>query len=75
MDAILDFFAAIGDIIGAIIDFVISLFQDLIYMIQLLGQIVVNIPVYFSWLPSTLVTMVVVIFGIVVIYKILGREG
>lgn len=75
MEALLDFFAAIGDIIGAIIDFVISLFQDLIFMIQLLGQTVANIPVYFSWLPSPLITTVVLIFSIVVIYKILGREG
>lgn len=75
MGPIIDFFKGIGAIIGAVIDFVVGLFQDLIYMIQLLGQFIVNIPSYFVWLPSGVVAVIVTIFAIVVIYKILGREG
>lgn len=75
MQAIIDFFKAIGDIIVAIIDFVVSFFGDLIYMIQLTGQFLAQIPAYFSWLPGELVSMLVILFGVVVIYKILGREG
>ena len=75
MDAIIGFFKGLADIITAVIDFVVGLFQDLIYMIQLLGQFIVNIPDYFVWLPSGVVAVIVTIFAIVVIYKILGREG
>lgn len=75
MNALLDFFKGIGDAIVAVFDFVISLFEDLIYMIKLLGQVVLNIPVYFSWLPAPVLALIVVIISIVVIYKILGREG
>lgn len=75
MDALLEFFRGIGTAITSIFDFVIGLFQDLIYMIKLLGQVVFNIPSYFSWLPAGVLSLIVVVIGIVVIYKILGREG
>lgn len=75
MDALLSFFKSIGDTIVAVIDFVIGLFQDLIYMISLLGKVVLNIPSYFSWLPAEVIALIVTLIAIVVIYKVLGREG
>lgn len=75
MDALLEFFRGIGDAIVSIFDFIIGFFQDLVYMIKLLGQVVLNIPAYFSWLPSGVIAIIVTCIGIVVIYKILGREG
>lgn len=75
MDGIINFLSGIGDAIVAVIDFVISFFKDLIYMIQLLGKFLAQIPYYFSWLPGELLAIVVLIFGVVVVYKILGREG
>lgn len=75
MQALLQFIKGIGNTIVAVVDFVIGLFQDLIYMIKLLGQVVLNIPAYFSWLPGELLAILVLIIGIVVVYKILGREG
>lgn len=71
----MEFFRGIGTAITSIFDFVIGLFQDLIYMIKLLGQVVLNIPAYFSWLPAEVIVLIVTCIGIVVIYKILGREG
>lgn len=75
MDAIVSFFTGIGDAIVSAFDFVISFFQDLIYAIQLLGKVLVSIPSYLSWLPGPIVTLLLTLFSIVVIYKILGREG
>ena len=75
LDAIVDFFKGIGTAITSVVDFVIGLFQDLVYMIKLLGQVVLNIPKYFSWLPAEIIALVVLLISIVVIYKILGREG
>lgn len=75
MDAIIEFFKGIGTAITSIIDFVIGLFEDLVYMIKLLGQVVLNIPNYFAWLPAEILALIVVLISVVVIYKILGREG
>lgn len=75
MNALLDFLKGIGNAIVSVIDFVMGLFEDLVYMIKLLGQVVLNIPYYFSWLPPQILALVVLIISIVVIYKILGREG
>lgn len=75
MDGIIGFLRGIGNAIVAVFDFIIGFFQDLIYIIQLTGKFLLQIPSYFSWLPSELLSMLVVLFGIVVIYKIMGREG
>lgn len=75
MQTLIDFFKSFTDIVSSLVDFVIGLFEDLVYMIKLLGQVVLNIPVYFSWLPGEVLALIVVLIGIVVVYKILGREG
>lgn len=75
MDAVISFFKGLGNAIISIFDFIISFFSDLIYVIQLLGKVVLSIPNYFSWLPDGITTMLITLFAIVVIYKVLGREG
>ena len=75
MKAIADFLQAIGNGIVAAIDFVVGFFQDLVYIIQLTGKVLSQIPSYFSWLPAELLAIILSIFAVVVIYKILGREG
>lgn len=75
MNGILEFFEAIGNAITAVIDFVIGLFQDLVYMVTLLVKVVANFPSYFSWLPAPVIALLVSLVAIIVIYKILGREG
>lgn len=75
MQALVDFFVTIGDSINLAFEFVFSFFRDVVYIIKVTGQFLSMIPLYFSWLPSTLLSSLVVLFGIVVIYKIVGREG
>lgn len=75
MDAIVSFFTGLGNAIVSAFDYVISFFSDLVYVIQLLGKVVLSIPSYFSWLPGGVSALLITLFAIVVIYKILGREG
>lgn len=75
MQAIINFFSGIVDAVSAALDFLIGIVKDLVYVIQLTGKFLLQLPSYFSFLPSQLVSMVLLIFSIVVIYKILGREG
>lgn len=65
----------IFDLISSVVSFIIGFFQDLVYMISLLGKFIISLPSYLSWLPSTFITAITLIFTIVVIYKVLGREG
>ncbi len=75
MDTILNILAEFARFFRHLVDFVVGFFQDLVYMIKLLGKFILELPMYFSWLPDQLVATLLLIFGIVVIYKILGREG
>lgn len=65
----------IGNFFTTVFDFVISLFEDLVYIVQATGKAVTSIPSLFSWLPSPVLALLITIFGVVVIYKISGREG
>lgn len=75
MQALIDFFSGIGEMISGAIDFVIGFFSDIVYMIQLTGKFLLQIPSYFSWLPAEVLAVIILTFTIVVIYKVLGREG
>lgn len=75
MQALIDFFKSFAEIISALVNFVIGIIQDLLYVISLLGSLIVKIPDMIGWLPSACITLTISIFGIVLIYKILGREG
>lgn len=75
LTTIKDFLVGIGDAIVSLWDFIIGFFEDLVYIIQLTGKFVLNIPSYFAWMPGEIVTLIIMIFSIVVIYKVLGREG
>ena len=75
MQAVIDFFVGITDIITSLIDFVISFVSDLVYVIQLTSAFVIKIPMIFSFMPNEALSILVLIFGVVVIYKVLGREG
>lgn len=75
MQTIVDFLSSIGDMAMSAFDWLISTIHDLAYVAKLLGSFVINIPLYFAWLPSESVAVLVVLFGVVVIYKLLGREG
>lgn len=75
MDAIINFFEGITNVITGVIGFIVDFFGDIVYMVQLLGQIAVQLPTYFAWLPSQVLSALVLVFTLVILYKILGREG
>ena len=74
MQAIVDFLSSIGSAILAGIDFVVSFFEDLVYIIQLTGRFLAQLPSFFSWLPAPVVSGLLTTFAIVVVYKIAGRD-
>lgn len=74
MQAIVDFLSSIGSAFLAGIDFVVSFFEDLVYIIQLTGKFLAQLPIFFSWLPAPVVSVLLTTFAIVVVYKIAGRD-
>ena len=74
MNAIIEFLSAFADATISVIEFVINFFGDLVYMVRLTGKFLGQIPGYFRWLPDSLVALLMVIFTLVVLYKIIGRE-
>lgn len=75
LEKLVNFFLDMRDLIVGLVDFVVGLVEDLVYVVTLCGQFVLKIPQFFSWLPGSVVALIVTIFAVVVIYKILGREG
>lgn len=61
--------------VSSLVNFLVSFVEDLVYVVDLTAKFVVKIPTYLNWLPSEVLSIIVICFGIVVVYKILGREG
>lgn len=74
MSGIIQFFTGIADIISAIVNFIVTIFKDFVYVIKLLFNTTRNIHLYFNWLPSTIETLIVTAIAIAIIYKVLGRD-
>lgn len=64
----------IGDFLKNTVDFILDLFEDLVYVTKLLGDVVKDIPEYLGLFPTVIVSAVLVLVSIAVIYKLLGRE-
>lgn len=75
LQAIFDAITGFIDTCMTICDFVIDTIQDILYVVKLTAETVASIPDYFAWMPPAALATVVTIFGVVVIYKVLGREG
>lgn len=56
-------------------EFLTNLFKEIGMMVTYLGQIVRTIPSYFTWLPASVLAVLVLTFSIIIIYKVIGREG
>ena len=75
MEDILDMLEGFIDLVSSLGEFVLDWIKDLLYIIELLTTIILNLPSIFGWMPVPVFATVSSIFGVVVVYKILGREG
>jgi phage-related protein len=65
----------IGNFFSTVWDFIINFFTEIVYIIKLLASVVANIPSYFTWLPGSVIALIGLAVALVVIYKVVGREG
>lgn len=68
-----DFLAGIGDLLLGVVDFIVGLFEDIAFIVELASNTIATIPSYFSWLPAPLLGIVVTGCTVLLIYKIAGR--
>lgn len=76
MQPIIDLLASIGEGITTALDFLGGLIEDLVTMAKLLADGMLAVPQWLGmFFPAELVIPIVGVLAIVVIYKIIGREG
>lgn len=74
MSAIINFFKAVANGLIAIVEFLGSMIADILYVVQLTGEFVAQIPQYLSFIPAPVLAIILSMFAVAVVYKILGRE-
>lgn len=75
MEEIIAFFEGIADAVESAFDWFFGFLEDTVYFLGLLDDAVASIPGYFSWLPSEALVSLGVLLGIIIVCRILGREG
>lgn len=75
LQGIAEMFSSLFSLLRNIVDFVIKLFADLVSVVRLLADTVAQLPNMLGFLPSTVLAVILAAFTVVVIYKVLGREG
>lgn len=75
MSTIIDFIKQISSAIVTLINFLITIIQDILQVIELLAISIAKIPTYLVVFPVGLSAILTTVLSIVVIYKILGRTN
>ena len=73
ISAIIDWVAGIGEAISSAFDFFVGFLADLVYLVQLTGKMIAQIPSYFSWLPAPILGILITAVSVAVVFKIIGR--
>lgn len=76
MQAVINAINGIADGIRSALDFLGGLVADIVSMAEMLADGLLALPAWFGmFFPAEIVVALLAVFAIVVIYKILGREG
>ena len=75
MKAIVEFLSGIGDAIVKVWEFALALFRDFMQFLELLTKMPEILAKVLSWIPGEIWISLSLLFGIVILYKIIGREG
>lgn len=75
LDGIFKAIQTIVQFIEGLWSFLTQFFEDVVNLVTLLKDWLLALPDLLSFLPSSLMALIITGFGIVVLYKVLGREG
>lgn len=74
MQALINIFTSLFDIIKTVVDFIITFFSDIVYIVKTLGNFIVKAPLLFGFLPPSVLAIFLVGISVIVIYKVVGRD-
>lgn len=75
MEGIITYLQSLGEMIRGIAQMVVNFFKGYIDIAKMLSFFTEKLPAFFTWMPDGVLTMFVLLLGVAVAYKILGREG
>ena len=75
MQGVLSYLQGFADSILSVFDFFFALFEDTITFLKLIAKMPVYVAKALSWIPAEFYVGIGILFTIVILYKILGREG
>lgn len=75
MKYIVDFFTVLGDIISAVVDFVIDLFKGLVSFFTSLPDYIEILESYLDLVPTQAKVLFTMVLAAVLIFVIIGRRG
>lgn len=75
IEAIKNFLQIIVDSVTTLWTFLVSLFQDIVYVISALATFLTRIRRYLGFLPLAVYVVFAVGISIAIVYKIVGRDG
>lgn len=65
---------SIADFFVSVWNFIINLIEDIVYVVKLASEVIGEIPSFFSWMPASVLALLVALLGIVVVYKVINRD-
>lgn len=75
LDVIMQYINGFFNILDSLVSLLLELLTNLVCMVSMLARVSASIPDYFTWLPENIVALISVGITVVVLYKVLGREG
>ena len=75
MVAIQNFLASFGELFVSGFNLVLGMLRDFFDVLKLLTKVPTFVLSVFNWMPSEIMVYATCLISVVIIYKILGREG
>lgn len=72
MEDLLDLIEGLIDAVMSAFDYLWSIITDTLYVVELLGKFVAEIPSYFAWMPEELLVIVIAVFPTLITLRIVG---
>lgn len=74
MSQLIQFGQAILDALSALMTFLVDFFADLVYFAKLVVELLPALPAFFTWIPASMWVLFSMLFGLVVVLRVLGRN-
>lgn len=75
LDAIFKALQDIAQFFSSAWEFLKNTWEEIVWLTSMLKDFLAGLPQYINFLPASIVSLIVLGFGVVVLYKIMGREG